>query len=122
MRNETAEDFLSLLKEWEKLCALYSLIGSNDSEQQHIYPKSTTDEGDSGTEANDDDELDPEEFEVEQILSVRYCEPKESEKSGLQLKVLMLLTHYLCYGFIASWKQVYQSSNINTSIPRIHCT
>ncbi|KAM7487179.1 hypothetical protein LguiB_024663 [Lonicera macranthoides] len=87
VRNETAEDFLSLLKEWEKLCASYSLIGSNDSEQQHIFPKSTTDEGDSDNEANDDDELDPEEFEVEQILSIRYCEPKESAKSGLQLKI-----------------------------------
>ncbi|CAL5354998.1 unnamed protein product [Camellia sinensis] len=35
VRNEAAEDFLSLLKEWEKLCKEFQLLGSHQSEDSN---------------------------------------------------------------------------------------
>ncbi|KAJ0432554.1 putative DNA (cytosine-5-)-methyltransferase [Helianthus annuus] len=54
VRNETADDFLLLLKEWEKLCS----------------------------HEDDDDDLGEEVFEVEKILSICYGDPKKSRSVG----------------------------------------
>jgi len=51
IRNESAEDFLLLLKEWEQLCASYSLLKSN-TRAHHLWKV-----GDEDVE-NDDDGVD----------------------------------------------------------------
>lgn len=89
MRNESAEDFLMLLKEWEKLCQSFSLVGGGDS-QLRVDPTSI--EEDEGEADNDDDNdgLDEEIFEVDKVLSICYGDPKEIKKRGLYLKVFNL--------------------------------
>lgn len=81
VRNETAEDFLMLLKEWEKLCIRFSLVKNDDPEKQQTYSFDMDDDDD---EEEDDDNNDvsdnnddSEVFEVEKILEVCHGDPKE---------------------------------------------
>ncbi|KAJ0020210.1 hypothetical protein Pint_31342 [Pistacia integerrima] len=91
VRNEAAEDFLTLLKEWEKLCISFSLVKSKDPQQQFDYfgmvddGGEEEDEDDGSSEADGED--DPEVFEVEKILAICYGNPKEKSERGLYLKV-----------------------------------
>lgn len=93
MRNESVEDFLSLLKEWEKLCIRFSLVKNNDLEKQEVYPFDIENEHDDDVDdddANDDEndtEDDPEVFEVAKVLQICYGDPNETEKRGLYFKV-----------------------------------
>lgn len=106
MRNETAENFLSLLKEWAKLCEEFVLNGSESSDSDM----------DDGEEANDevmDDSSDSEVFEVEKLLEVCYGNPNkdkkkskkdkekasEDEKLGLYFKVSLLKLSHNLVGF-----------------------
>ncbi|KAG5517677.1 hypothetical protein RHGRI_038160 [Rhododendron griersonianum] len=86
VRNENAEDFLALLKEWKKLCGLFPLIDNESSKQ---------DDDDCPNEQSDDDDGsdDSEVFEVEKILAICYGQPKGSKKRGLHFKV-----HWKGYG------------------------
>jgi DNA (cytosine-5)-methyltransferase 1 len=80
VRNEPAEDFLSLLKEWAKLCEKFVLNGA----------ESTDSDLNAGEEAGDeatDDSPDSEVFEVERLLSICYGDPNEDEKPGLYFRV-----------------------------------
>lgn len=94
MRNEAAEDFLALLKEWEKLCISFSLVESKEPQQQLDYFGMVDDGGeedeedDGSSEADEEDE--PEVFEVEKILSICYGDPKQKGERGLYLKVYEL--------------------------------
>ncbi|XP_022737028.1 DNA (cytosine-5)-methyltransferase CMT3-like [Durio zibethinus] len=86
VRNEAAEDFLALLKEWEQLCVSFSLSKSENLEKQSI--NSFDDDGDD--EDDDDDEegdVEDEVFEVERILAICYGDPKEKGERGLYFKV-----------------------------------
>lgn len=76
MRNESAEDFLMLLKEWEKLCIRFSLVKNDDPEKQQSYCFDMDDE-DEDEDDDSGDEDDSEVFEVEKILEVCYGDPKE---------------------------------------------
>ncbi|XP_028051822.1 DNA (cytosine-5)-methyltransferase CMT3 isoform X1 [Camellia sinensis] len=89
VRNESAEDFLSLLKEWQKLCISFSLIGSKDSQEHYLVDilKTEDDEDQDDESDGDDGEDDSEVFEVDKILSICYGDPKENEKRGLYLKI-----------------------------------
>ena len=75
-----AEEFLSLLKEWEKLCnnMVLSVPPPPPNEVTHL---------DDNTD--DDSPLEPGEFEVENLLEICYV-----KKKGLYFKVLSL-THPL---------------------------
>ena len=89
MRNETAEDFLSLLKEWKELCVSSSLIGNVGS--QPLDVESTSGEDDDNDDdhdiiAGDESEV----FEVEKVLGICYGDPKGNNKRGLYFKVLEL--------------------------------
>ncbi|KAJ4724096.1 Cytosine-specific methyltransferase [Melia azedarach] len=86
VRNEAAEDFLSLLKEWKKLCICFSLIKSKDPQEQLYYFDDEVQEEDNDS-IKDDGEDDPEVFEVEKILAICYGDPKEKGERGLHLKV-----------------------------------
>lgn len=85
VRNESAEDFLLLLNEWEKLCIRFSLISSNDPEKQQSYPFDSEEEGD--VQGDDEDENDDEVFEVAKVLQICYGDPKEKGERGLHFKV-----------------------------------
>ncbi|BBH04326.1 chromomethylase 3 [Prunus dulcis] len=90
VRNESAEDFLSLLKEWRKLCFYFNLVETKDSENDQFDFFETEDEeeeeedGDSGNDENDSD--DPE-FEVDYVLEVCYGDPNKTNKRGLYFKI-----------------------------------
>ena len=84
VRNESAEDFLLLLEEWEKLCCYFSLIKSNDVPQEYmdLFGKENVVDDGSG-DYNDSDEADgkdEEVFEIEKILGLYYGNPKEIKK------------------------------------------
>ncbi|KAL5765204.1 hypothetical protein ACOSQ2_017798 [Xanthoceras sorbifolium] len=101
VRNESAEDFLSLLKEWEKLCGSLSLIKNRDSQQEVTYFSITNDgeddddddddgDDDSDDHRDDDDgsgDNDSEVFEVKKILQICFGDPNESGERGLYFKV-----------------------------------
>lgn len=93
VRNESAEDFLLLLEEWEKLCCYFSLLKSNAVSQ--VYADLfVADDGDGSGEDNDNDEADDEDgevFEVEKILGICYGDPNETKQRELYLKVLELV-------------------------------
>ncbi|KAL5550863.1 hypothetical protein UlMin_001039 [Ulmus minor] len=78
VRNEAAEDFLDLLKEWEKLCKLYK---SDDFERTR-----STRSGASSSVKSDDDSSD-EEFEVSKLVDICYGDPNGTDKRGLYFKV-----------------------------------
>ncbi|CAI0473445.1 unnamed protein product, partial [Linum tenue] len=89
VRNESVEDFLALLLEWEKLCIRFSLISSDDPEKKQAYPfDAEEDEGEDSEGDDDDDETpdDSESFEVENILNICYGKPDDKDR-GLYFKV-----------------------------------
>lgn len=91
VRNEAAEDFLLLLKEWKKLCTAVGLIQSTDRNQPYLNLFNVEDgesEDDEGNDSDDDEEVDGEVFEVEKILAICYGDPKEKNEKGLYLKVI----------------------------------
>nr|VDC95102.1 unnamed protein product [Brassica oleracea] len=82
VRNESAEDFLYLLKKWEKLCIHFSLIESADSEKyENLYGMSAVEEVEDGSDESDVKDG-GEVFEVEKIVGI-----KKEEGGGLHLKV-----------------------------------
>ncbi|KAK7245460.1 hypothetical protein RIF29_40306 [Crotalaria pallida] len=91
VRNEGAEDFLSLLKEWEKLCSYFSLIQNPVPHEQYVDLFKAEEDDDAGTDEENDEIEDEEVFEVSEVLAVCYGDPnakKEEEKEkGLYFKV-----------------------------------
>lgn len=94
VRNESAENFLLLLKEWERLCVSYSLVESNVL--PHPFVNSTSEEKDEvgGDEEEEDDDdscggNSSEVFEVEEVLAICYGDPKDSGAVGLYFKVIV---------------------------------
>lgn len=84
MRNEAAEDFLCLLKEWQKLCTEYGLLGSKQNEDE----ASETISSESIKDEDKDFPVSTGEFEVQRLLDVCYGDPNKVEKRGLYFKVL----------------------------------
>lgn len=87
MRNESAEDFLSLLKEWEKLCIRFSLVNNDDAEKVKQYPFDEDAGGEDDEEAEEEEVDDLEVFEVGKILEICFGDPNQTGKSGLFFKV-----------------------------------
>ncbi|CAL5324558.1 unnamed protein product [Camellia sinensis] len=85
VRNEAAEDFLSLLKEWEKLCKKFQLFGSHLSEDSNSEHNSLdSDEDDDNAHGST---VSPGEFEVGKLLAVCYSDPNKVNRRGLYFKV-----------------------------------
>nr|GFB52274.1 DNA (cytosine-5)-methyltransferase CMT3-like [Tanacetum cinerariifolium] len=80
VRNESAEDFLSLLKEWAVLCQTFNVAGGGDFQENQ--DAEYVEEADDGA-APDDEEV----FEVEKIIGICYGDPKKINKRGMYLKV-----------------------------------
>ncbi|KAK4433200.1 DNA (cytosine-5)-methyltransferase CMT2 [Sesamum alatum] len=80
IRNESAEDFLDLLKEWDCMCKRY---GSHQVKE--LRPRiigATGEEKRSKMEQKNSDE-----YEVEKLVDVCYGDPTETGKRGLKFKV-----------------------------------
>jgi len=84
VRNEPTEDFLSLLKEWAKLCEKFVLNGAESTDSDLNAGEEVGEEADD--EATDNSP-DSEVFEVERLLSICYGDPNEDEKPGLYFRV-----------------------------------
>lgn len=95
VRNESAENFLSLLKEWQELCSYFSLVEKKVSHEKYVNLFSEEDDDTSSNEevnSEDDNELneDDEIFEVSEILAVCYGDPNKKKEQGLYFKVVIV--------------------------------
>ncbi|OMO79806.1 hypothetical protein CCACVL1_13403 [Corchorus capsularis] len=86
--NESADDFLALLKEWKRLCDSFSVSKPDMLEKQAFNPSRTEDGGNDCEEGDTEGKV----FEVEEILAIRYSHPVTG-KRGLHFKV-----HWKNYG------------------------
>ena len=82
MRNESAEEFLELLKEWEKLCRRYKV---NDADRRHQL-RSKNSEGEE--KQMDCDDSPDDEFEVSKLVDISYGDHSGTGKHGLYFKVI----------------------------------
>ncbi|KAI3468563.1 hypothetical protein Pfo_025226 [Paulownia fortunei] len=82
VRNESAEDFLELLRQWEKLCKLYV----SDLERTLKCELEDPPEAE-GCMTQLDTEESPGEYEVSCLLDICYGDPSERGKCGLHFKV-----------------------------------
>eukprot|EP00250_Pteridium_aquilinum_P019784 c24569_g1_i1 orf=241-3057(-) len=86
VRNESAEDFLSLIKEWKNLCDKYAKVENVDDSKARgrrrasLVASDDESEDDSGPPA-------PGEFEVEKVVGIRYVSKSESQEAGIEMKV-----------------------------------
>lgn len=94
VRNEAAEDFLSLLKEWEKLCKDFGLVGSQRAEDSG----SKSEESDS-EEIEEDRDPNDGEFEVAKLIAVCYGDPNKP-KTKKPAKNLTKKLHFKVLYFI----------------------
>ncbi|XP_048327675.2 DNA (cytosine-5)-methyltransferase CMT3 isoform X2 [Ziziphus jujuba] len=115
VRNELAEDFLSLLKEWQKLCVYFNLVKSNGVPEHELdfhFNEDDEDEEDEGSDNDKDDGEDSEIFEVEKVLAICYGDPKETGDRGLYVKV-----HWKGYGADEdSWEPINGMGNCKEAI------
>ncbi|KAM7255527.1 hypothetical protein ACFE04_008425 [Oxalis oulophora] len=95
VRNESVDDFLDLLKLWEKLCILFSLVKSSDPEKQ--YNPFPPEEDDEEEEAEEEDKEvkkgKGEVFEVEKIIGIRFGDLNYTGKPCLYFKFKMHEEH-----------------------------
>ncbi|CAL0330829.1 unnamed protein product [Lupinus luteus] len=85
VRNESAEDFLELLKEWEKLCKRYKV---SDAERKLPLRKRKSLEGaKEQVISQGHDDIPDDELEVSRFVDICYGDPNETKKRGLYLKV-----------------------------------
>ncbi|CAL5188227.1 unnamed protein product [Lathyrus oleraceus] len=87
VRNEPAEDFLSLLKEWAKLHDEFVLKSSEKTDSNVDADENVKDEPEDIKDEAADDSSDSEEFEVERLLAVCYGDPNSDNKPGVYFKV-----------------------------------
>lgn len=84
MRNEKADDFLCLLREWEKLCKEFRLVDSDMEDSDFEENNLGCDED---KDHDDESPVSSGEYEVEKLLSICYGDPNEIEKTGLYFEV-----------------------------------
>ncbi|KAL2348670.1 hypothetical protein Fmac_002670 [Flemingia macrophylla] len=90
VRNEPAENFLSLIKAWAKLCEEFSLIGSERSDSDPDTDEEVDNDNSDLKNENSGDQSDSEDFEVEKLLAVCYGDPNDIKKPGLYFEVRWL--------------------------------
>ncbi|KAM7510567.1 hypothetical protein LguiB_009442 [Lonicera macranthoides] len=83
-RHTTAEDFLELLKEWEKLCQRYLV---DDYERTLKYRSKDRGKQESKVDAHFDVKMPRGEYEVSCLVDICYGDPNESGEEGLKFKV-----------------------------------
>ena len=85
MRNETAEDFLDLLKEWEVLCEHYAV---NRAERKSQTRSNVSRTSKSNEDFPHDIKVATDELEVLKLVDFCYGDPTETGKRRLRFKVL----------------------------------
>ena len=83
MRNDSAENFLELLKEWEKLCKRYRV--NNAERTLPLRLKSSGAKIQVDSIAHD---IPAGEYEVSRLVDICYGDPSETGKRNLYLKVI----------------------------------
>ncbi|GAB2264969.1 hypothetical protein Dimus_000040 [Dionaea muscipula] len=83
VRNESAEDFLDLLKEWDRLCRRYTVSGVEKMSSCSRAMRSADKDVSSIRKV----EISPDEYEVANIVDIRYGDPNDTGRHGLHLKV-----------------------------------
>ncbi|KAK9928176.1 hypothetical protein M0R45_025322 [Rubus argutus] len=78
VRNEAAEDFLELLKEWKNLCQQYEV-----DNVERTYPSRSK----TSRVPKHDDEIANSEYEVSRIIDICYSDPNKTGKRGIHFKV-----------------------------------
>ncbi|KAL2551173.1 DNA (cytosine-5)-methyltransferase CMT2 [Forsythia ovata] len=79
IRNESAEDFLDLLKEWDRLSKIYA-----NHEVKEMKPRVREVDEDKNLEA---DGKRNREYEVDKLVDICYSDPTETGKRGLKFQV-----------------------------------
>ncbi|KAL5172715.1 DNA (cytosine-5)-methyltransferase CMT2 [Glycine soja] len=82
VRNESAEDFLELLKAWEKLCKRY-----NVSSTERKLPFRSNSSGAKKRGNSEVHDISDGELEVSKLVDICFGDPNETGKRGLYLKV-----------------------------------
>ncbi|KAK4384758.1 DNA (cytosine-5)-methyltransferase CMT2 [Sesamum angolense] len=80
IRNESAEDLLDLLKEWDCMCKRY---GSHEGKELRRRIIGETDE----QKRSKMDHKSSDEYEVEKLVDICYGDPSDTGKRGLKFKV-----------------------------------
>ncbi|XP_042034532.1 DNA (cytosine-5)-methyltransferase CMT2-like isoform X2 [Salvia splendens] len=83
VRNEAAEDFLELLKQWESLCKTYVC----DIERTLKCEIDELQEAEEACLSSSDTEESSDEYEISHLVDICYGDPNESGKCGLHFKV-----------------------------------
>ncbi|CAJ2636066.1 unnamed protein product [Trifolium pratense] len=84
VRNESAEDFLQLLKEWEKLCKRYN-VGDTEKKTP-LRSRNSGEKKQVNSHARDISDSD-DDFEVSRLVDICYGDPDKTGKRSLYLKV-----------------------------------
>lgn len=84
VRHTTAEDFLELLKEWEKLCKKYVFI---DPERIPETSSGGTKDSVANESSLTDADVDSGEYEVSSLVDICYGDPSQTGEHGLKFKV-----------------------------------
>ncbi|TKY58485.1 DNA (cytosine-5)-methyltransferase CMT2 [Spatholobus suberectus] len=107
VRNESAEDFLELLKEWEKLCKRY-----NASDAERTLPFRSNSSGAKKRVNSEVHDIAAGEFEVSKLVDICFGDPNETGKRGLYLKV-----HWKgCNASENTWEPIKSLSKCKESI------
>ncbi|KAL6555477.1 Alpha-1,3-mannosyltransferase cmt1 [Orobanche gracilis] len=81
VRNEDAEDFFLLLKEWKSLCNEFNIVGPEEEELEPHDMESDESEIDDGSAVPSG------EFEVDKLVAICCGDPNKLKKHGLHFKV-----------------------------------
>ncbi|KAG8634063.1 DNA (cytosine-5)-methyltransferase CMT2 isoform X2 [Manihot esculenta] len=84
VRNEAAEDFLELLKEWEKLCEKYVVKDIESIDQLRSSTSTMANENENSPE---DIDISSGEYEVSRLVDICFGDPTGTGKRGLKFKV-----------------------------------
>ncbi|KAJ6705889.1 DNA (CYTOSINE-5)-METHYLTRANSFERASE CMT2 [Salix purpurea] len=109
VRNEAAEDFLELLKEWQKLCKRYAV---NNVGRTHKSRSLASGVSKPNKKSSNDDDIAPGEYEVARLVDICYGKTDKRGKRGLKFKV-----HWKGYSTSEdSWEPIDGLSNCEDSI------
>uniref|UniRef100_A0A6N2KBW1 DNA (cytosine-5-)-methyltransferase n=1 Tax=Salix viminalis TaxID=40686 RepID=A0A6N2KBW1_SALVM len=109
VRNEAAEDFLELLKEWQKLCKRYAV---NNVGRTHKSRSLASGVSKPNKNSSKDDDIAPGEYEVARLVDICYGKTDKRGKRGLKFKV-----HWKGYSTSEdSWEPIDGLSNCEDSI------
>ncbi|XP_020227440.1 DNA (cytosine-5)-methyltransferase CMT2 isoform X2 [Cajanus cajan] len=107
VRNESAEDFLELLKEWEKLCKRY-----NATDAERTFPIRSNCSGAKKQLSSEVHGTAAGTFEVSKFVDICFGDPNETGKRGLYLKV-----HWKgCSASKNTWEPIKSLSKCKESI------